>query len=151
MEAGQLDKPSEMSTERGHLVTSMRHIVLGMRLIGIPLDSSSIRSKLLLFWTWGFGITSFLTNTILNLISLAIIKPPETTANWNYFINEVNFGVGTVLGQAGLLCFTAIRWERIVSILEQFESLNIFNANEYPRIEKMCLIAGVSLIMPVSP
>lgn len=138
------------SLEGKHFKTSLRRLVFGMRLIGIPLDSSGIRNKLLRYWTLAFGFVSFVVNTCLNVTSLIMIEPPQTTAKWNYLINEVNFAVAMVLVHAGLLTTTAVKWKDVSSILDRIEELNVFEAEDYKKFEKMCLTGGIALLIPVS-
>ena len=130
-------------------------VVNGLRLLGIPMDSSSIRFPILRYWSLTFGWIMFSANVSVNI--LVIYFPlwkhlntnniEMTTSLWNFIINQINITVASMAGHIGLLAWTAPNWSKVVSTLNQIERMNIFTLNDYNQfrhvfIKKLILFAS---------
>lgn len=115
-----------------------------MQLVGIPLDSSSNSSKLLHYWSIGFGSLSFLLNVTANMWALVIAKRPVSTEHWNDLIGAVNFAFGTVLVHAGLLISVGPSWKKIAAILNAIDHLKLFQLEDYLKCRKICFYGRIA-------
>jgi len=70
-------------------------VVKGWRLVGIPLDPSSIRTPIIRYCAIGFGLFMFIFNLIANFTILisGVQSFESTTKRWNRLINEANFAI----------------------------------------------------------
>ena len=146
--------PKMKSCRGGKLVKSMDEIAFCFQLIGIPIDHQigkiGSRTKLLRYWSIGFGWVSLFINITLSLWSLAIIEKPKTTADWNDLITTVNYAFVMTMAQAGLLILVAPQWNFFLKMLHRIDHhLSLFQSQEYNAFKKIWLIGCFSFIFMV--
>ncbi len=110
--------------------------VIGMRILGIPLDASSIRSPYLRFWSVWFGRFFFITNISLNLMLFIEAIDGESveimaTSDWNNLVSELNFSVALIVTNIALLGWMAPHWKDLVQVLHRIERLHLFQPDDY--------------------
>lgn len=135
----------------------LREVVLGLRLLGIPLDPSGIRCPLTRYWSISFGRIMFVINLAVGLF--IVVLPSMNTvlrgsvemtmAKWNSFINQINFMILLLFGHVGILRYTAPHWNQVVSILYQIEQLDLLTDEDYKKIRIIILKGAAAFIFSV--
>lgn len=115
---------------------SLQFAVTGMRMFGVPLDMTGIRSPLLRYWSFWFGRFFFFINVTLNIIIFMNIidggsGKAMTTADWNHLISELNYSVALVVTNIALFGWTALKWKGLVLVLHRIEKLGLFQEKDY--------------------
>lgn len=136
---------------------SLQEVVLGLRLLGIPLDPSGIRCSLMRHWSIIFGRIMFVANLafsvfiiVLPSMSTALQGSAEMTmAKWNSFINQINFTILILFGHAGILRYTAPHWHEVISILHRLEQLDLFTDQDYKKIRLVILKGAAAFVVSV--
>ncbi len=125
-----------------------------MRILGVPLNMTGIRSPYLRYWSFWFGRFFFFINVTLNIIiSLNIIDGGSgkvmTTADWNHLISELNYSVGLVGTNITLFGWTAPKWKGLVQVLHRIEKLNLFHEKDYKMFRRYFHTASFAFIILV--
>ena len=142
------------SNETWQFDKSLNVAVTGMRIFGIPLDVSSIRSPYLRFWSVWFGRIFFITNFALNIIIFNETMDGEsvkvfTTSDWNKFIAELNFSIALIMTNIALLGWMGPNWKELVKVLHRIERLDLFQPDDYKMFTRYFNIGSFSLIFLV--
>ena len=127
-----------------------KKLVFGLRLIGIPLNpSDSNTSRILRYWSIGFGLANFSFNVFLNIYYLAGMEKPNSIGRLSILLNAINFSFTLILIHAGLLFITALRWKELMKAIEQIEDLHFFQPEDYEKFRKVVVFACVILLLTV--
>jgi len=130
--------------------TIFKKLVFGLRLVGIPLDSSNNSSRILRYWSIGFGLASFSFNVFLNIYYLITIsEKPNSIGRLNILLNHINFSFTLISIHAGLLFITAFRWKELMKAMKRIENLNFFQPEDYEKFRKVVFFSIVLLFVMV--
>ncbi len=122
--------------------------VTSLRLIGIPLNPSSIKSYIFRYWSISFGLILLLLNLVTNVaifvkkLQNIRLKKIMTTRDWNVLINEINLAATLVILHANLLIRTAPNWKEFESILRQINRLKMFEDGDYEKFRRI-IVKGI--------
>ena len=133
------------------LVAITERFAFWMRLIGIPFNAEIKSNNPTKFWSIGFGWVSIFFNIIINLWSLAIIKIPKTTVDWNELITTINFAFAMPTCQVALMISVAPKWKDFVYILHQIDQLKLLKCENYLQCRKIFFYGLFALITMVHP
>ncbi len=133
---------------------SLQFAVTGMRVIGVPLNMTGIRSLYFRYWSFWFGRFFFFINVALNIIiSMNIIDggsgKVKTTADWNHLISELNYSVGLVGTNIALFGWTVPKWKGLVQVLHRIEQLNLFQEKDYKLFRQYFQILSCTFFLVV--
>ena len=129
--------------------------VTGLRLLGIPLDSSGITSPLFRYWSIIIGWIAFLGNLggnlaiIVDLVGRQLVSKSKTTTDWNLLINQLNFAFYFITNHAGFFFCTAPNWREMRRILGRVENLCLFNSEDYWKFRRILTIGNIAVLVIV--
>ena len=135
--------------ENGHFIQIFQKIELFMCVIGVPFDALNIRSKIMIRWSFSFGLAIFCLNLTIQILSIVINIKPKTTTEWNYLVSDINFSVSMIMTHLALFIFTPPKWKKMLPILLEIEELHIFEQDDYKKFKKLLTRAKVLFIVMV--
>lgn len=148
----QLKRPSKECSEFDR---SLHVSVTGLRLLGIPLDSSAIKSPLFRYWSIIIGWIVFIGNLggnlaiIADLVGRQLVSKSTTTTDWNLLINQLNFAFYFITNHAGFFFCTAPNWREMRRILGRVENLCLFNSEDYWKFRRILTIGNIAVLVIV--
>jgi len=134
---------------------SLHVSVTGLRLLGIPLDSSGIQSPLFRYWSIIIGWIVLIGNLggnlaiITDLVGRQLVSKSTTTTDWNLLINQLNFAFFFVTNHAGFFFCTASNWREMRRILGRIENLCLFNAEDHRKFRRIFTIGNFAVLVMV--
>lgn len=128
-------------------------IVKSLRIIGIPLDPSSIEPPIFRYWSICLGLLVYLCNILVNsniLVNELIFKSETlTTSRWNTIIHVSNLASTLIIIHGGILIHTASNWRALVNVLRQIDQIKIFENEDYEKFKKTLLRGIIVTILIV--
>jgi len=147
-----LKRPSKECSEFDR---SLHVSVTGLRLLGIPLDSSGIQCPLFRYWSTIIGWIVFIGNLggnlaiIVDLVGRQLVSKSTTTTDWNLLNNQLNFAFFFITNHAGFFFCTAPNWREMRRILGRVEDLCLFNSEDYWKFRRILTIGNIAVLLIV--
>ena len=130
--------------------------IMGLRVLGIPMDPSGIRSPILRSWSIVFGWISFLANIVGNIVILADMASRQstrtttmTTAYLAIVIKKVTFTFFLVMAHAAYLLYMGPNWKELLQILKQIERLQLFKEDDFRNLQNIFLVGNITFVILV--
>jgi len=145
-------QPSSSRFDQKSLLIS----IMGLRVLGIPMDLSGIRSPIFRSWSIVFGWISFLANIVGNIVILADMPSCQstrtttmTTAYLAIVIKKVTFTFLLVTAHAAHLLYMGPNWKELLQILKQIEQLQLFKEDDYRNLQNIFFVGNITFVILV--
>ena len=149
----QVKPPPMVNIPSKCLIEILEPLVKILRIIGIPLDHSSIEPPIFRYWSICLGLLVYLCNLLANLYILVnelIFKSEAlTTSRWNTIIHVSNLATTLIIIHGGLLICTVPNWKELVNVLRRIDQLEIFKNEDYEKFKRTLSRGSIMAILIV--